>query len=246
MRLCVSGRGDPLLSEPLGELAGKVRFLGPPRAADRNPQGEAWNLHFKPAPEVSQGVSAPGPSQDGVQISSLPRGCALGPPFPVPEPRDLACRAETPCLPSRRLRCRKCSVSGVQRPSVDLLIGDQDKGGLGRRGVQAPGGGMCPLGRCLVMSSLPEEVAFGTGEETAFGASKLQLTELVLSGPLSGTRAPRTWGSRGAFTAGFLLGEVVSECTWNPHACPSLGAPDSQSVVRHVLCPREQPQTGRG
>ena len=105
-----------------------------------------------------------------------------------------------------RLRCRKRSVSGARRPSVGLLIGDQDKGGLGRRGVQVPGGGMCLLGRCLVLSSLPEEVAFGTGEETAFRASKLQLTEMVPSGPLSGTRAPRTWGSRGHSELASCLG----------------------------------------
>ena len=43
--------------------------------------------------------------------------------------------------------------------------------------MQALGGGMCPLGRHLAMSSLPEEVAFGTGEETVFRASKLQLTK---------------------------------------------------------------------
>ena len=101
---------------------------------------------------------------------------------------------------------------------------------------------MCLLGRRLAMSSLLEEVAFGTGEATAFRASKLQLREEPIGTPGDGALWPSV-GYLGSQNLGFLGGTQNWLLAWgggvgvHPHACPSLRAPDSRvlSIISSAL-----------
>lgn len=79
--------------------------------------------------------------------------------------------------------------------------------------MQALGGGMCLLGRRLAMSSLLEEVAFGTGEATAFRASKLQLREEPIGTPGDGALWPSV-GYLGSQNLGFLGGTQSWLLAW--------------------------------